>query len=617
MNLILFLTFAGVLGAQQGMVDLALVDVDVFDARSGSVQADRTLLIDGDRIQAIQPKDEPVRARTTIEGRGRLVTPGLIDTHAHLLLILGDGGWGPARLREDDRELLARLYLQHGVTTLADMGQPEGWMETMLRWQEAPSADAPDLVVVGGSLCSQLSWDKRPPEHHTILATPELAREKVAQYAGMGARLLKLYWKLQRPEMEACIDEADARGLGMLAHVDNGIMTIQDTLELGVRHFEHFFTLASSCLDGREHEAAAAYGLGRRYSNLDEWTARLSFYFDHIAATPELSEKLTGLLERMAERGATLSTALNIMAAAVERTPTFSAFEPLPRRSAPLHEFDEERSAAVDAAFDTVLATVKAAHDAGVTLRIGTDANNGGEALLAELSLLVEAGLTPAEVLTVATLNGARALELPRHGVIEPGAVADLVLFEASPLEDIRNAGGAKTVIKSGRVFEPRPPLVDVLRTRLDAEGAEGAAKWIAGEQAAGRCGPAHAVELWELVQELLAEGRVPAARVALELGGERLDPRAEGYTYVAEAPLNDLGYVLLRDGRLEPAVELFELIVELFPASANAYDSLGESLLASGDEERAIANYRRSLELNPRNTGAAKVLRKLGVEVR
>ena len=93
-------------------------------------------------------------------------------------------------------------------------------------------------------------------------------------------------------------------------------MTIPEVMDLGVRHFEHFFTLATSVMDLDEHKPAIAelYGVGPT-RNLDEYTALLSLYFDYIAYEPELDAKLRGLIKRMAEEGATISTTLRTMEA--------------------------------------------------------------------------------------------------------------------------------------------------------------------------------------------------------------------------------------------------------------------------------------------------------------
>lgn len=78
------------------------------------------------------------------------------------------------------------------------------------------------------------------------------------------------------------------------------------------------------------------------------------------------------------------------------------------------------------------------------------------------------------------------------------------------------------------------------------------------------------------------------------------------------EPELNTLGYSLLQAGRPADAVEVFQLNVELFPQSANVYDSLGEGYAVAGNKELALSNYRKSLELNPKNTNARDFIAQL-----
>jgi CubicO group peptidase (beta-lactamase class C family) len=75
---------------------------------------------------------------------------------------------------------------------------------------------------------------------------------------------------------------------------------------------------------------------------------------------------------------------------------------------------------------------------------------------------------------------------------------------------------------------------------------------------------------------------------------------------------LNTLGYQLLGMKRAKDAIEIFKLNVEMYPQDANAYDSLGEAYMTNGDKALAIENYKKSLELNPKNTGAVEALKKL-----
>jgi len=78
------------------------------------------------------------------------------------------------------------------------------------------------------------------------------------------------------------------------------------------------------------------------------------------------------------------------------------------------------------------------------------------------------------------------------------------------------------------------------------------------------------------------------------------------------EDQLNSAGYSLLRAGKAKDAVEIFKLNVEMFPEGFNTYDSLGEAYEAAGDKELAIKNYKRSVELNPKNTNAAAAIARL-----
>jgi tetratricopeptide (TPR) repeat protein len=79
------------------------------------------------------------------------------------------------------------------------------------------------------------------------------------------------------------------------------------------------------------------------------------------------------------------------------------------------------------------------------------------------------------------------------------------------------------------------------------------------------------------------------------------------------EQELNRLGYLLLEKRKAVEAVEIFKLNVEFFPESANVYDSLGEGYLAAGDFDRAVDNYRRSLEIYPDNPIAKAIVKKYG----
>jgi CubicO group peptidase (beta-lactamase class C family) len=86
---------------------------------------------------------------------------------------------------------------------------------------------------------------------------------------------------------------------------------------------------------------------------------------------------------------------------------------------------------------------------------------------------------------------------------------------------------------------------------------------------------------------------------------------QAKAYDF-SEEELNNLGYQLIGLKKVKEAIEIFKLNVEAYPQAFNTYDSLGEAYLLAGDNELALKNYKKSLELNPRNTGAANALKRL-----
>jgi tetratricopeptide (TPR) repeat protein len=109
-----------------------------------------------------------------------------------------------------------------------------------------------------------------------------------------------------------------------------------------------------------------------------------------------------------------------------------------------------------------------------------------------------------------------------------------------------------------------------------------------------------------KIIMEGGAEGlKVSLARVR-KLLGEGVD------IYYEESSINGVGYYFMGQGNLAGAIEVFKLNVELYPESANVYDSLGEAYMKNGDKEEAIVNYQRSLELNPENTNAVTMLEEL-----
>lgn len=79
-----------------------------------------------------------------------------------------------------------------------------------------------------------------------------------------------------------------------------------------------------------------------------------------------------------------------------------------------------------------------------------------------------------------------------------------------------------------------------------------------------------------------------------------------------SEGELNTLGYQLVGLKRTKDAIEIFKLNVEMFPASSNPYDSLGEAYLEDGQKDLALVNYKKAVELDPANANAALIVKRL-----
>ncbi|HSG29072.1 MAG TPA: tetratricopeptide repeat protein [Candidatus Krumholzibacterium sp.] len=112
------------------------------------------------------------------------------------------------------------------------------------------------------------------------------------------------------------------------------------------------------------------------------------------------------------------------------------------------------------------------------------------------------------------------------------------------------------------------------------------------------------------LASEIIRRGEYGSARAAIEDIRRQMGSGVD--IYIEEAEINRMGYGLINASRYADAIELLGFNAETFPRSANAWDSLAEAYMKSGDTEKAVTNYRKSLELNPDNENAKEMLKQL-----
>lgn len=589
--------------------DLAIHDVDIFDSRNKTVLSDKTVLINGDHIAAIIDASESFTAEKTIAGQGKLLSPGFIDTHVHLRQMLDlSTGKAPTYIDDSYRKKLAQTFLPYGTTTVVDMGQPEEWMDVTVNWKKNPSPDYPNYFMVGGAMISDLAWNRNPSQHHTIVYKEADAIQKVQKYADMEVEHIKLYWKLERSDMETIINEANKQQLNLYAHVDQNIVTIPQAMDLGVNDFEHFFTVTPGILDYEEHWRPMKNKFELPDGNhIDDFSASMVYFFTYIKETPELETRLIDLFDRLAKEKGSISTAIHVLGAAANKTNFFSSFNHFPiRTEAELPDFTSEQKEGLAKAFDNLMIYLKMAHDMGVKIRIGTDNREAGKAMISELMLFAEGGFPMEDVLQIATWNGATSMKIEdRYGSIEVGKKADLVLFDKNPFAKREYLLSQKTVIKGGKVFEPTENIVSAALERIKQKGIAYGKEWINNLPP----NTIEAFELQEIAYHLFHIGKISEAQEISQLLIQTFPDFTSVYY---EDILNQIGYNLLGENKLSAALTVFKLVVETYPESFNAHDSLGEGYMKIGENALAIKHYEKSIELNPENTNGIDMLKKL-----
>lgn len=402
--------------------DLLVRDVTIIDAASGAISPRMDVEIDNGVIRAVRPHRWWRQAHgQVVDGRGRFLIPGLWDAHVHLSHL---------------REPVVPLFIALGVTSVRDMG---GDIRELTSWRariESGELTGPRVRFCGPMLEGLGEFD----ENHESVASPAAAREAVSRLAALGVDCIKIRTYQDEATYHALLEAAREAGLPVFGHAPFALNPV-DAARLGQVSFEHafypypFHTLA-------EDERLAVM---RAYRENDiRIVPTLVAWAPATRPFEELERTYTSLTPEVASAHFVSPSLLGKWEGGLEDSRNEGRGSPGWQR-----------------AISQAGADVGEMHRGGVIVLAGTDLGAPfvapESAIYEELERLVaESGFTPLDALRAATIEPARLFgQEAQLGSIRQGMLADLVLLDANPLEDISNIRSVHTVIAAGRAYDP------------------------------------------------------------------------------------------------------------------------------------------------------------------
>ncbi|SHE61002.1 Amidohydrolase family protein [Microbulbifer donghaiensis] len=436
---------------------IAIENVSIIDIATGSIGEHRRVLIEGNRITAISSAgSEPLlEATQVLDGSGKFLIPGMWDMHAHI----GSD--------EMSRKSILPMFIAHGVTGLrilqGDCPEPcdavDAPIAQIRQWQkdiESSRQIGPRMFsssyIVGSSPADPRETDPWRP------STPDQAQAFVQMEAARGVNFIKVHNLVARDVYFALAAEAQKQQIGLVGHVP-GAITATEASNAGQESIEHLFGVIEECTGGgkqirddlrvklqgdvdlanaalqemiRRYDARRCKGLFATFEANETWHVPTLIIYNHERVhTWPLDPKNQYVSAKLRDQWLQWQ---DWELAFFGKDPDSSKLRNLLGRIV----FEMEQ--------------------AGVGLLAGTDANwwgiYPGYSLHEELEQLVGAGLTPFQALRTATLNPAIYLNLQNEmGTVEVGKIADLVLLEGNPLDEIRNTRRIHAVVANGRLF--------------------------------------------------------------------------------------------------------------------------------------------------------------------
>jgi hypothetical protein len=412
--------------------DLIIRNARLFDPRDLRVTPGTSVLVTGERIVRVGPDADlkPSANTEVIDAHDQFLMPGLWDSHQHF----------------SDND--GALDLANGVTSARDMANDtDAFLQRVARFDDGTEL-GPRVLKAG--IIDGTGEFAGPTKMR--VDTADQAIQDVDWYADHGYAQIKIYSSV-KPELVPIIaDRAHTRGLRVSGHVP-AFMSARQFVEGDADEIQHLNFIVLNFLFPEVKETR----------NRDRFIKVAERARDFAPEKPEVRD----FINFLKDHHTVLDPTMNVFEALFCGDPSaitpgleeiVPRFPPQVRRTmlSGALEVPPDKQAAYHEAFPAMLRLLKAIHDAGVTIIPGTDAL-AGYTLHQELELYARAGIAPAEVLRMATWTPALVMGVNKdRGVVAPGKLADMILVNGDPTQNIRDINNITTVIKGGKVYAPK-----------------------------------------------------------------------------------------------------------------------------------------------------------------
>lgn len=417
---------------------LVLTRVAIIDVSTGRTLPDQTVVVSGNRIVTVGSSVAVPAGARQVDLSGKFIVPGFFDMHAHAALAATRAD-EQSRRRMIEAELLRRV--REGVLGIRDMGAPFDAIAELKPDSSTEQALRPRVWLTG----PPLTGPGGDPAFQWAVETPAGARAAIERLAAAKVDFIKVHDWLGPQVYAAVVAAAQAKGLRVVGHIPVAL-TVDAVVDAGQRDIEHVGNVTHGILRSCSNAQVAAPDTLRPAPGKEAaaYAAAMSqAYLGPLVAEFD-PDRCRGLVRRLAREK-------------VWQVPTLSFWQSIVEN--PPAQWDGP----IDRLFAVLLRIVGMMSQEGVPIMTGLDTARG-KTIADEIELLVRAGLPPAKALHAATTAPAEYLGMADSlGGVAAGKLADIVILNGNPLEDVRAVRRIHGVVANGRLLiEERPPVIDM-----------------------------------------------------------------------------------------------------------------------------------------------------------